>query len=64
MTLLAGIILAVVSLAFFVRSLPKDGRTAKFVGGQSEGYIVVTLICFFGLGLMLAITGFSSLIKG
>ena len=59
-----GVILLAASMAAFVKALPRDGKTAKFVGSQWEGYVVVGLICVFGLGLMLAVTGAIQLIKG
>lgn len=64
MTLLVGVVLFAASLAVFVHSMPRGGRTAKFVGGPWEGYIVVVLVCIAGLGLMLTITGAVELIKG
>ena len=64
MTLFAGVVLLAASGAAFLYSLPRDGKTARFVGGQSEGYVVVGLVCALGLGLVLALTGALELIKG
>jgi hypothetical protein len=64
MNLLVGVVLLAASLAVFSYSLPRGGKTAKFVGSQWEGYIVVGLLCIFALGLTLAITGSIAFIKG
>ena len=64
MNLLVGVVLLAASLAAFSYSLPRGGKTAKFVGSQWEGFIVVGMICVIGFGLMLAITGAIELIKG
>ena len=64
MTLFVGIALTVAALATFVYSLPRGGKTARFVGSQWEGYVVVAVLCVFGLGLMLAINGAAGLLKG
>ena len=61
MTLILGIALVLAAVAAFVFSLPRGGKTARFVGSEWEGYIVVLLICAFGLGSMLVL---SQLIKG
>ena len=62
MTLFAGIAITVASLAIFLYSLPRGGKTARFVGGRTEGYIVVGLVCLFGLGLMLTLHELTSLL--
>ena len=54
----ALMVLAVVVLAF---SLPRAGRTAKFVGTHWEPYVVVGLLCAFGAGLMLVVSDVASL---
>ena len=64
MTLLVGAVLLAASLAVFVSSLPRGGRTAKFVGGHFEGYVVVGLVVLMGLGLLFTITGAVELIRG
>jgi hypothetical protein len=64
MTLLVGAVLLAASLAVFVISLPRGGRTAKFVGGPFEGYVVVGLVVLMGLGLLFTITGAVELIRG
>lgn len=62
--LLVGVVLLAASLAVFMYSMPRHGKTAKFVGGPLEGYIVVGLVCLFGLGLLVAVTGIVDAIKG
>lgn len=62
--LLIGVVLLAASLAVFVYSMPRHGKTAKFVGGPWEGYIVVGLVVLFGLGLLVAITGVVDATKG
>jgi hypothetical protein len=57
MTLLVGLVLTLAALAAFAYSMPRGGKTAKFVGSKWEGYIVVGMICVFGLGLMMMING-------
>ena len=64
MTMLVGAVILAASLAAFVYSLPRGGRTAKFVGSPWEGYIVVGLVCLLGLGLLLTITGAIELARG
>ncbi len=61
MTLILGIIIFLAAAAAFVFWLPRGGKTARFVGTEWEGYVVVLLICAFGLGSMLVV---SQLIKG
>ena len=57
MTLIVGIALVVLSIGSFVRSLPREGRTAKFVGTHWEGYVVAGMIGVLGLGVVLCIAG-------
>ena len=64
MTLLIGAALLAASLAVFLHSLPRGGRTARSVGGPWEGYIVVVLVGLLGLGLLLTITGAVELRRG
>jgi len=64
MTMLVGAVLLAASLAVYVYSLPRGGRTARFVGSPWEGYIVVGLVCLLGLGLLLTITGTVEWIRG
>jgi hypothetical protein len=42
--------------------LPKEGRTARFVGSEWEGYVVVAYICIFGLGVLLLVNGAAQMI--
>ena len=64
MTMLVGAVILAASLAAFLYSLPRGGRTARFVGSPWEGYIVVMLVCLLGLGVLLTITGAVELAKG
>ena len=57
MTLIVGIALVMLSIGSFVRSLPREGRTAKFVGTHWEGYVVAGMIGVLGLGVVLCIAG-------
>ena len=64
MTLLIGVLLVVGTLAAFILSLPRGGKTARFVGYEWEGYVVVAMLCVFGFGLMLVISGGGQLLGG
>ena len=57
MQLIAGIALVVLSIASFVGSLPRRGKTARFVGTEWEGYIAAGLVGALGLGVVLCISG-------
>jgi hypothetical protein len=57
MTLLAGILLIAISVVMFFRSLPRDGKVARFVGTAWEPYVVVIIILTFGVGLLWATAG-------
>ena len=48
MELIAGIVLVLLSLGAFVYSLPRHGKTARFVGTEWEGYVVVMMIGVLG----------------
>jgi hypothetical protein len=61
-TLAFGVVLTVLAGAFFYFSLPKEGRTARFVGSEWEGYVVVAYICIFGLGVLLLVNGAAQMI--
>ena len=63
MTLIVGVVLFLGSLAVFAFSLPRHGKTAKFVGTEWEGYAVVAMLCTFGLGLLFVISGVTELLK-
>jgi hypothetical protein len=64
MTLVIGVLLVVGTVAIFVFSLPRGGKTARFVGHEWEGYVVVAILCVFGFGLMLVVSGGVQLLKG
>ena len=57
MTLLAGVVLMGLSIAAFMYSLPRGGRTAPFVGTEWEGYAVTTIIGTLAIGAILSIVG-------
>ena len=63
MELIAGILLAVLSLGAFVCSLPRHGKTARFVGTEWEGYVVVMMIGFLGIGVVLVFHSATALLK-
>jgi hypothetical protein len=62
MVLILGIALMALALVVFVFSLPRGGRTARFVGTHWEGYAVVAMLCTFGVGLLLVISGTADLV--
>ena len=55
--LIAGIAMMVAAFAAFYSSLPREGKMARFVGSQWEGYIVVAMIGTFAVGAILAVHG-------
>ena len=57
MQLIVGIALVVLSIGSFVGSLPREGKTAKFVGTEWEGYVVAGMIGVLGMGVVLCISG-------
>jgi hypothetical protein len=57
MQLIVGIALVVLSIGSFVGSLPREGKTAKFVGTELEGYVVAGMIGVLGMGVVLCISG-------
>ena len=57
MTLFLGVFVTAASLAVFLYSMPRGGKTARFVGSPLEGYIVVALVVLFGFGLVLTASG-------
>jgi hypothetical protein len=63
MRVIFGIALSLASVAVFYYSLPRDGKMAKFVGTEWEGYAVVAMICVFGVGALLTITGLAQAVK-
>jgi hypothetical protein len=50
------------ALVAFVFSLPRRGKTARFVGTHWEGYAVVAMLCTFGVGLMFVLSGAADLV--
>lgn len=63
MALISGIALMVLALAVFIYSMPRGGKTARFVGTEWEGYAVTTMIGILGIGFILSIVGVASLMK-
>jgi hypothetical protein len=57
MQLVVGIVLVVLTVVGFIRSLPRQGRTARFVGTEWEGYVIAGMIGALGFGAVLIITG-------
>ena len=63
MVLVSGIALVALAFAAFFFSLPRGGKTARFVGTGSEGYVVVVMLCVFGIGAMLVVSAVVQLLK-
>lgn len=57
MTLISGLALMLVTITAFYFSLPREGKTAWFVGTEWEGYVVVLMISGLGMGVMLVVAG-------
>jgi hypothetical protein len=55
MVLLLGIALAALAVLAFVFSIPRGGKTARFVGTEWEPYAVVAMLCALFVGLLLVI---------
>ena len=53
MALISGIVLVALAVVAFFFSLPRAGKTARFVGTQWEPYVVVGILCAFAVGFML-----------
>lgn len=64
MLLISGLVLMALAIGFFVYSLPRGGKSAWFVGGEWEGYVVVIMIGAIGIGAMMAIIGTARLSGG
>jgi hypothetical protein len=63
MALFFGVALIALALAAFFYSLPRGGRTARFVGTEWEGYAVTTMIGVAGIGFILSLTSLIALVK-
>ena len=63
MALFFGVALIALAFAAFVYSLPRGGKTARFVGTEWEGYVVTTMIGAVGIGFMLSLVGVAALMK-
>ena len=63
LALVAGLALIVFAATVFYLSLPRDGRVARFVGTEWEGYAVVGMIGLMGIGVIATIVGTISLFK-
>ena len=57
MQLIAGAILVALAVVGFITSLPRRGRTARFVGTEWEGYVVAGMVGVLGLGAVMVING-------
>jgi hypothetical protein len=57
MQLITGIVLVALAVGSFMGSLPRRGRTARFVGTEWEGYLVAGMVGALGLGVVMIITG-------
>lgn len=57
MQLISGLALVMLSITSFAISLPRGGKTARFVGTEWEGYAVAGMIGALGLGIVLSISG-------
>ena len=56
MTLIIGIIALVVFGTALYYSMPRGGKTARFVGSEWEGYIVVAMISGIATGAILTVS--------
>jgi ABC-type proline/glycine betaine transport system substrate-binding protein len=63
LALIAGLALMALAVASFLYSLPRGGKTARFVGTEWEGYAVTTMIGSVGIGLMLCLVGVAALVR-
>ena len=63
MALFFGVALIALASAAFVYSLPRGGKTARFVGTEWEGYVVTTMIGAVGIGFMFSLVGVAALMK-
>jgi hypothetical protein len=61
MHIIAGLALVAISFGAFWASLPRNGKTARFVGTEWEGYIVAAFIAVFGTGLVLLVGGLAQM---
>jgi hypothetical protein len=57
MQLITGIVLVALAVGSFISSLPRRGRTARFVGTEWEGYVVAGMVGALGLGVVMIIAG-------
>jgi hypothetical protein len=64
MTLTFGVVLVLLAVTAFYRSLPRGGKMARFVGTEWEGYAVVGMIGFLGIGMIMVILGTVELVTG
>lgn len=57
MTIIIGLACAALGLAAFIYSLPRGGRSARFVGTEWEAYAVVMMISLFMIGIVITLVG-------
>ncbi len=62
MILILGIGIFALSIGAIVFSLPRGGRTARFVGSEWEGYVVVAMIGSACIGLIMTVAGLMRLV--
>jgi hypothetical protein len=55
MVLLIGVVITAAALALLIFSLRQNGKSARFVESEWEGYIVVGMICTLGCGPILVL---------
>jgi hypothetical protein len=60
--LIAGIVVLVVTVGIFLFSLPRGGRTHRFVGTEFEPYVAVAFTAGVALSFTLTLTGILGLI--
>lgn len=61
-TLIAGIVVLIVTVGIFLVLLPRGGRTHRFVGTEAEPYVAVGLTAGVALSFTLTLTGILGLI--
>jgi hypothetical protein len=64
MELSVGAIIFVVAVALFWYSLPRGGKTNRFVGTALEPYVVVAFCVGIGLSFILMLSGVIALMEG
>jgi hypothetical protein len=60
---IAGLALTLLSVGAIYFSLPRDGKQARFVGSEWEGYIVIAMVIGFVGGVGLVWSGVTQLLS-